>query len=116
MKRLTPIFVFALFSALSLTAQAGGNAEAGKSIAAQTCASCHGADGNSTNPQFPRLAGQQASYIVRALLDYKSGARNNPVMKGFATGLSEQDMKNVGAWFSHQSGVITPTVPRTITK
>ena len=116
MKRLIPIFIATLFSALSLNVLAGGNAEAGKSIAAQTCAGCHGADGNSTMPQYPRLAGQQADYIVRALMDYKSGARNNPIMKGFATGLSEQDMKNVAAWFSHQSGLITPVLPRTVTK
>lgn len=110
MKRLTnPIFVFTLLSAMSVNVQAGGNADAGKTLAAQQCASCHAADGNSTDPQFPRLAGQHANYIVRALLDYKSGARSNPIMKGFSAGLSEQDMKNVGSWFSSQPGVVTPT-------
>jgi len=116
MKRLTPIFVFTLLGASVLNAQAAGNAEAGKAIAAKSCAACHNADGNSTNSQYPRLAGQYADYIVRALLDYKSGARNNPIMSGFAAGLSGQDMKDVGAWFASQSGLVTPVQPRTIKK
>ncbi len=116
MKRLITILVFTFFSGTSLNAMAGGNAEAGKAIAAEKCASCHAADGNSTDPQFPRLAGQHANYIERALLDYKSGARSNPIMSGFAAGLSEQDMKDVGAWFASQSGVFTPVQPKTIRK
>jgi len=116
MKRLIPNFVFALFCAIGLNVQAGGNAEAGKTIAAQTCATCHGADGNSPSPQFPRLSGQHADYLVRALLDYQSGARNNPIMKGFAASLSEQDMEDVAAWFASQSGLVTPHMPITVAK
>ena len=116
MKRLTPIFIFALFSATGLNAQAGGNAEAGKALAAQTCAACHGADGNSADPQYPRLAGQHADYIERALTDYKKGARTNPIMTGFVASMSKQDMKDVGAWFASQSGVVTPVQPNTIRK
>ena len=113
MKRLIPIFVLTFFSTMAM---AGGSAEAGKSIAAQKCAACHAADGNSSDPQYPRLAGQHANYIERALLDYQSGARSNPIMAGFAAGLSGQDIKDVAAWFSSQSGVFTPVVPRTIQK
>lgn len=111
MKRLIPIFVLSFFSTM---ATAGASAEAGKTIATQKCAACHAADGNSTAPQYPRLAGQHANYIERALLDYKSGARSNPIMAGFAAGLSEQDIKDVAAWFSSQPGVFTPAMPRTI--
>lgn len=111
MKRLIPIFVLSFFSTM---AAAGGSAEAGKTIAAQRCAACHAADGNSSDPQYPRLAGQHANYLERALLDYKSGARSNPIMAGFAAGLSDQEIKDVSAWFASQSGVITPAMPRTI--
>ncbi|TCK19197.1 cytochrome c553 [Thiogranum longum] len=114
MKRLIPIVAYTFFSAMALNAQAGGHADAGKTIAAQQCASCHAADGNSTDPQFPRLAGQWADYIERALLDYKSGARSNPIMSGFAAGLSRQNMKDVGAWFASQPGVFTPVQPKTV--
>ncbi len=116
MKRLLSIAAFTLLGAHGLNAAAAGNADAGKAIAASTCAACHGADGNSSNPQYPRLAGQHADYIVRALMDYKSGARKNPIMAGFAAGLSEQDMKDLGAWFASQSGLVTPVQPRTIKK
>jgi cytochrome c553 len=85
-----------------LSACSGGNPEAGKQKAA-TCAACHGADGNSTNPQFPRLAGQYEDYIVKALTDYKSGARKNPIMSGMAANLSAVDIADLAAYFSSQS-------------
>ncbi|HET7649543.1 MAG TPA: c-type cytochrome [Gammaproteobacteria bacterium] len=81
---------------------ATGDAAAGQKKAASTCAACHGADGNSASPQFPKLAGQNADYIVKQLQDFKSGKRQNPIMSGMAAGLSEQDMQNVAAWFSSQ--------------
>jgi cytochrome c553 len=91
--------VFALIPA----AQAGGNAEAGKAKAAQVCAACHGADGAKTiAPDQPILAGQHADYLVRALTDYKSGKRNNPIMKGFASTLSKKDIEDLAAWFAKQ--------------
>lgn len=85
----------------ALSACSSGNPEAGKQKAA-TCAACHGADGNSTNPQFPRLAGQYEDYIVNALMDYKSGARKNPIMKGMAANLSAADIADLAAYFSSQ--------------
>lgn len=97
------------------TAQAGGNATAGKAIAESTCQACHGVDGNSSDPQYPKLAGQYADYIVRSLMDYKSGARKNPIMSGFAAGLSEQDQKDVAAWYASQKPqVVTPVAPRKV--
>ena len=82
-------------------AYAEGNAAAGQAKAA-LCAACHGADGNSVNSQFPKLAGQNASYIVQELERFKSGYRKNPIMSGMASGLSDQDMQNLAAWFSSQ--------------
>jgi len=116
MKTLNTILVLALASSFSLGVQAGGNAEAGKAIASEKCQACHGADGNSTDPQYPRLAGQYADYLVKALADYKSGARSNPIMSGFAQGLTEQDQKDVTAWFSGQAGLTTPVQARTVSK
>ncbi|TCO83795.1 cytochrome c553 [Plasticicumulans lactativorans] len=79
-----------------------GNPEAGKQKAAQVCAACHGADGHSPAPAFPRIAGQHADYLVKALEDYSSGARNNPIMAGIAKSLSAQDRLDLAAWFAAQ--------------
>ncbi|MFP5507248.1 MAG: c-type cytochrome [Gammaproteobacteria bacterium] len=102
---------------LLLTGAAGSAAAAditaGKEKSA-TCVACHGADGNSTDPQYPRLAGQHASYLERALLDYRSGARKNPIMAGFAAGLSDADIADLAAYYASQSGLITPVQPRTL--
>jgi cytochrome c553 len=84
-------------------AQARGNPESGKAKAAQVCAACHGADGaKPVAPENPILAGQHEDYLVRALTDYKSGKRNNAVMKGFAATLSRQEIEDLAAWFASQ--------------
>lgn len=93
---LTTPLVFA--SGISL---AGGDAANGEALAA-TCAACHAADGNSTIETNPKLAGQYESYLVRALQDYRSGARESAIMAGFATALSDQDIRDLAAWFSSQ--------------
>ena len=100
----------ALGLALAQAAFAGGNAEAGKAKAAQVCAACHSADGTKpTTPEYPILAGQHDEYLVRALSDYKSGKRKNPIMQGFAATLSAQDIQDVAAWFSSQpTSLYTP--------
>ncbi len=85
------------------TAAAKGHAEAGKAKAAQVCAACHGADGAKPSaPDQPILAGQHYDYLVRALVDYKSGKRNNPIMKGFTANLSRKDIEDLAAWFASQ--------------
>jgi cytochrome c553 len=76
--------------------------ERGKQIASTVCAACHGADGNSTAPVNPNLAGQHGGYIAAQLAAFKSGARPSPIMQGMAAGLSPEDMANVGAWFETQ--------------
>jgi cytochrome c553 len=68
------------------------------------CAACHGADGNSGTPTFPKLAQQHPQYLVKQLQEYKSGKRNNAVMKPFATALSDADMKNIAYWLAAKQG------------
>lgn len=85
-------------------AEAAGKAEAGKAKSA-VCAACHGADGNSTNAMFPKLAGQHEDYLYQALKDYKAGKRKNPIMNGQAATLSDQDMRDLAAYFARQKGL-----------
>lgn len=76
-----------------------GDAAAGEGKSA-VCGACHGADGNSAMAMYPKLAGQNESYIVRQLTQFKSGKRENAIMMPFASMLSEQDMHDVGAYFA----------------
>ena len=100
-----PILLAAL--AFSIPAYGKGNADAGKAKAAQVCAACHGPEGNKpSDPTQPILAGQHYDYLVRALNDYKIGRRNNPIMKGFAAGLSKKDMEDLAAWFAGQKSAL----------
>ena len=66
------------------------------------CASCHGADGNSGAPANPKLAQQHPEYLVKQLQEFKNGKRASPVMQGFASQLSDADMKNIGFWAGSQ--------------
>lgn len=84
---------------------AAGNAVAAGSIAkgkqkAMVCAACHGVNGQSGNPVWPNLAGQSAGYVAKQLKDFKSGIRKDPMMSGQAMGLSDNDIKNLAAYFS----------------
>jgi cytochrome c553 len=88
------------WTAASVRAQEG-SADAGRTKSA-TCAACHGVDGNSVTPDWPMLAGQHASYIVRQLRAFKVGERTDVTMKPFADMLSEQDMLDVAAYFEAQ--------------
>ena len=62
------------------------------------CAACHGADGNSGTPAYPKLAQQHPEYLVKQLQEFKSGKRKNAIMQGFAATLSDADMKNIAYW------------------
>jgi len=66
------------------------------------CAACHGADGNSGSPTNPKLSQQHPEYLVKQLQEFKSGKRANAIMQGFASGLSDADMKNIAAWLATQ--------------
>ncbi len=70
----------------------------GSAIYNGVCVSCHGADGNSSIPSNPKLAQQHPEYLAKQLAEFKSGKRANAVMMGFASALSEDDMRNVGAY------------------
>ena len=101
--------LFLGLSALSPAIAAEGNIEAGKQKSVM-CAACHGADGNSLVPMYPKLAGQSAGYIAKQLADFKKGAtsggksgRVDPVMGGMTMALTEQDMKDLGAFYASQS-------------
>lgn len=80
--------------------------EAGKAKVAEICGACHGMDGNSTSHDFPRLAGQNEDYIRHALKLYQTGARKNPIMVGMAQPLTKQDIENIAAYFSKQTGLV----------
>lgn len=94
-------------AALALAAASAAyaaNPDAGKEKS-RTCAACHGADGNSAAADFPKLAGQHPDYLVKALRDYKSGKRKNPIMAPQAANLSQRDMEDLAAYYSHQQGL-----------
>jgi cytochrome c553 len=91
------------FAAASMAAS--GNVAAGKNKSGR-CAGCHGMDGNSVNPQWPKLAGQVEEYLFKQLQDYKSGARKNATMTGMVASLSSTDMQDLAAYFASRK--ITP--------
>ncbi|RTZ14201.1 cytochrome c4 [Vibrio aquaticus] len=102
MKKLA--LILSLLASCSVWAQ--GSIEAGKAKS-QTCVACHGADGNSQLAMYPKLAGQHAKYIEKQLRDLKLGmtsggkqGRVEPVMGGMAMPLSEQDMKDLAAYYA----------------
>ncbi len=87
--------------AFACGAWAGGDPKAGEAKAA-ACAACHGADGNSFVPNFPKLAGQVERYLVKQLADFQSGARQDATMAGMAAALSPQDREDIAAFYARQ--------------
>jgi cytochrome c553 len=84
---------------LAMNVCAQGDPAAGKQKSA-ACAACHGPDGLGVQPIYPRLAGQFPDYLAQALHEYKNGNRENPIMKGMAAGLSDQDIQDLAAYFA----------------
>ncbi len=70
----------------------------GEAKFAAVCAACHGADGNAGSPAYPKLAQQHPEYLVKQLHEFKTGVRKNAIMQGFASQLSDDDMKNIAFW------------------
>lgn len=93
---------------LSNMAIAQGNIEAGKAKSA-TCVACHGEDGNGPSDLYPKIAGQHKSYLEKQLIQFKNGERNDPIMMGMVAALSEQDMKDLSAYYSS-----LPATPETV--
>jgi cytochrome c553 len=85
---------------------AAADVAAGAAKAKEVCQACHGMDGNSQVPTYPKLGGQREDYLAKALRDYKSGARKNPIMAGFAGTLTPADIDNVAAYYSSQPPVL----------
>lgn len=116
MKLLASLLMAAALAAPALPAFAAGETPAAPPKAAKpdlvrgeasytaVCAACHGADGNSAIAANPKLAQQHPEYLVKQLQEFKSGKRKNAVMQGFATGLSDDDMKNIAYWLASKQG------------
>jgi cytochrome c553 len=80
----------------------------GKEIS-QVCQSCHGENGNlALQDNYPLIGGQHFDYLVHSLKAYRSGARENAIMAGFARDLSDQDIRDLAAWYSRQEGQLKP--------
>lgn len=94
-----------LWSALGLAQGAAGSFAAGQSKSA-VCAACHGSDGNSITAEWPSLAGQHAAYVIRQLRAFQSGEREDVLMSSFAASLTEEDMRDLAAYYEAQ--VIIP--------
>ena len=102
MKKTIIILATVLLASFSSSIIAAGDTEAGQTKSA-TCMGCHGLAGNSTIATFPKLAGQGESYLLKQLQNFKSGERNNAIMAGVASLLSEQDMMDIAAYYSIQT-------------
>ena len=98
---------FPLIIAFIAMPVAAADLAAGQAKAKEICQACHGLDGNSQSPDYPKLGGQYPDYLQKALRDYKSGARKNPIMAGFAGALTDKDIENLAAYYASQPAVVT---------
>jgi cytochrome c553 len=96
--------IAAYFAGTPLTP--GGKAHGAAPKAAELCVACHGQDGVAVASIYPSLAGQHQDYLVRALEEYRNGGRKNPIMKGFAQNLKEEDIAQIARYFS----TLTPSL------
>ena len=101
---LLPCLVVAALACAS--AAEAADIKAGAAKAKEVCQACHGLDGNSQTQDYPKLGGQRPDYLAKALRDYKSGARKNAIMAGFAGTLSPQDIENLAAYYAAQPAVL----------
>ncbi len=95
------LLISLIVSAGLMSVAHASDAEAGKAKSA-TCAACHGADGNSLAPTFPKIAGQGERYLIKQIKDIRDGNRQVPSMAPFVTGLSDTDIADLAAYFSAQ--------------
>ncbi|MGZ8095666.1 MAG: c-type cytochrome [Methylosarcina sp.] len=100
-KKILALAMGLAFAAISNILHAEGKINAGKEKST-SCAGCHGETGNSAAPNFPKLAQQHASYLVKQLRAFKSGSRQDPIMSPMAMALSEEDMADIGAFYAAQ--------------
>ncbi|AZE81531.1 c-type cytochrome [Pseudomonas orientalis] len=109
--------IVSLLLTLGITgvAHAAGDATAGQAKAA-VCGACHGPDGNSPAPNFPKLAGQGERYLVKQMQDIKSGKRTVLEMTGLLTNTSDQDMADIAAYFASQKGSVGAADPKLVAR
>jgi cytochrome c553 len=98
----TPVPAAAPAAGAAPVANGKPDAAAGEAKFGTVCVACHGAGGASGTPANPKLAAQHPAYIFKQLQEFKSGKRQNPIMQGFASQLSDQDMKNIAAYLGSQ--------------
>ncbi|WP_165668832.1 c-type cytochrome [Metapseudomonas otitidis] len=96
-------------------AHAAGDAKAGQAKTA-VCGACHGPDGNSLAPNFPKLAGQGERYLLKQLHDIKAGKRQVLEMTGLLTNLSDQDLEDIAAYYSSQAGSVGAADPKLVAR
>ena len=100
-------YALAAVALLAAASAHAANLDAGKLKAQEVCQACHGMDGQSAaSPDYPKIGGQHKDYLAKALRDYKSGARKNAIMAGFAATLSEQDIADLAAFYASQPGAL----------
>jgi cytochrome c553 len=102
--KLHTLLAASLILASGTALAASGDPEAGRKKSTP-CQACHGQNGMSVSPDFPNLAGQNADYMVHALRHYKNGKRKNPIMQGQVANLSDKDILDLAAHFSHLKGL-----------
>ncbi len=98
----TLVSMAAPLAALAADDTLTASAEAGQAKSV-TCAACHGMDGNSLNPEWPSIAGQHESYLIKSLQTFRSGERQNVLMNGMAMPLTDEDIRNLAAYFATQT-------------
>lgn len=96
----TSILGVTLLLSLGLAGEALADAKAAADKARTLCAGCHGPNGRSVNPVWPHLAGQQAAYLAKTLQDYKSGARQDLNMAAMVSGLTDQEIEDLAAYYA----------------
>ena len=95
----TPLFALANETAKSAKPDLGK----GEASFGAVCSACHGPDGNSVMPIYPKLSQQHPEYLLKQLQEFKADKRANPIMKGFSSMLSDEDMKNIAYWVATKS-------------
>ena len=108
MNRIQSTIAATLFSLIPAVAFSAGNAAQGLHKSA-VCHACHGANGKSVEPSYPNLAGQHQDYLIMTLKAFRDGTRQNAIMSGFATNLSDADIEDITAWYASQQGLIEIT-------
>jgi len=102
---MTMLKLLATAALLAVGTAHAANLDAGKQKAQEVCQACHGMDGlSATNAEYPKIGGQHRDYLAKALRDYKSGMRKNPIMGAMAQPLTAQDIENMAAYYASQPG------------